>query len=538
MTAIKGQTRIWSRSPYIIDCVATSGDIVSADIIVRIQDGSRNASVNPTTLKSYTLSKSDVVDDLIRFDISPLVADYIEHSAATLDDTDIQPGQTNCCHFVKVVKSVVDTSGTIDTTGYYVSVDGYSSFMDGLNYAPSTDATGNYGSPAWTPSVAKGTARTIAATDCYRQIGQESYAVVGFYMGEFDEDNTDQLTYGRVHFGPGTNWKTYTQATNKADYSIVASDSRLGNQRRAFQYIPIGKNNMGGNWLSGYSYLEVAHVLRRTDTAAGKPTQTFQFLPPNVSEAGSGANLIINMIQLAGYSEGLLDPSPGETYVISFPAFLDCAVSWPATDVTASYQSYVGEVLTLSIPALNQTMVDCFVDTTAEVTAASVDLPIISTSNDQAVVNDNPVLRYEIICEPKHNVIDCLFINKWGAWDSFSFLKKSVQSLKFESKKYNNALLDVSGGVSTYATTNNATTRYDVNARRSIVVNTGYVNESFNLLLQEIMMSTRILLVINDVFYPVNIVTDSIELKTSLNDKLINYTVEFEFAYDENNNVV
>ena len=45
-------------------------------------------------------------------------------------------------------------------------------------------------------------------------------------------------------------------------------------------------------------------------------------------------------------------------------------------------------------------------------------------------------------------------------------------------------------------------------------------------------------LIIDDVVEPVNLNTSSVELKTSVNDKLINYTMDFDFAYDNLNNIV
>jgi hypothetical protein len=37
---------------------------------------------------------------------------------------------------------------------------------------------------------------------------------------------------------------------------------------------------------------------------------------------------------------------------------------------------------------------------------------------------------------------------------------------------------------------------------------------------------------------PVNVSDSSIEYKTHVNDKLVNYTIEFDYAYDKINNLV
>jgi hypothetical protein len=80
--------------------------------------------------------------------------------------------------------------------------------------------------------------------------------------------------------------------------------------------------------------------------------------------------------------------------------------------------------------------------------------------------------------------------------------------------------------------------RYNVNGSKSIIVNTGFVNESFSQLLEEIMLSESIVLIIDDVFTQVTIQTNQVDLKKSVNDNLINYSLTFDFAYNELNNVV
>ena len=90
----------------------------------------------------------------------------------------------------------------------------------------------------------------------------------------------------------------------------------------------------------------------------------------------------------------------------------------------------------------------------------------------------------------------------------------------------------------TYNTNSAQHKRYNVNGSKSIIVNTGFVDESFSLLLEEIMLSESIVLIIDDVYTPVTIQTNQVEFKKSVNDKLINYTLTFDFAYNELNDVI
>ena len=70
--------------------------------------------------------------------------------------------------------------------------------------------------------------------------------------------------------------------------------------------------------------------------------------------------------------------------------------------------------------------------------------------------------------------------------------------------------------------------------KKSIKVNTDWVDESYNELLRQIMLSEKI--IINN--YPAKLNSKSTELFKSINTKMINYTLEFEFAFDVINSVV
>ena len=544
MTAIKGQNRIHSRSPFFINCVPTGGQTISsATLTLKVQTGSRSAAVTSMTdLATYNLSSTNPIDNIIVFDIASIIADYFTHDNDQYNLTSVTYANQKQVAFVYWDKRVIDTGGSTDTSGYYVVTDGYGTFKEGVNWQPVTDATGNYGNPAWSPTVAKGTDRTIMATQCYRQISEDSYAFLPIYMGEFDENNTSAATLATVMFGEGEAWKTWTNGntSQKHTYGIDASDDRLTDVRQGVVYIPVGKKNMGANWKSGYDYLRVGHLIDRSQTAAGKEKVTVYPEPADCTSVSGGATVEIAM---GGLTAASLDPDAGDVYVWSIDAFTDCAVSYPATDVSASYVSYDGEILSLSIPIANQSMVDCFCNTLVEVGSTLADLPIQEQSNNIALVNDNPVIRYEIICEPKYNVVDAFFINKWGAWDCFTFLKASTERLSVSQQSYKKNIAYVDSNAYTYDSSQNTRQRYNVNGKRSITLNTGYVGESFNLLLEEMLLSEKMYLIVTDIngdeqVVPVNPSTTQVEMRRHVNESLINYTLDFEYANDQIQNIV
>jgi hypothetical protein len=88
--------------------------------------------------------------------------------------------------------------------------------------------------------------------------------------------------------------------------------------------------------------------------------------------------------------------------------------------------------------------------------------------------------------------------------------------------------------ITNYSTLEGQTKSFNTNGKSSIKVNTDWVNESYNDLLKQLMLSERIL--INSL--PATLKTQSTELFKNINTKMINYQLEFEFSYNVINNVI
>lgn len=146
-----------------------------------------------------------------------------------------------------------------------------------------------------------------------------------------------------------------------------------------------------------------------------------------------------------------------------------------------------------------------------------------------AVLTVNKTIKVTPICEPKYTPVKCEFINRFGGWQLLTFFKAKTNSINVSGTSYN-LLAD---GVA-YNTLLPQTASFNINGRQDIRLNTGWVPESYSELIQDLLLSETILLDGK----PVEIKTQSTELKTSLKDKNINYEIEFEYAYNLINNVV
>ena len=77
----------------------------------------------------------------------------------------------------------------------------------------------------------------------------------------------------------------------------------------------------------------------------------------------------------------------------------------------------------------------------------------------------------------------------------------------------------------------------NITANDIIKINTGYIPEDENVMIEDIINSPAIWLIIDDELIPVNMKTSNIKFKTDRLDGLIDYTFEFEVANNVVNNV-
>jgi len=142
---------------------------------------------------------------------------------------------------------------------------------------------------------------------------------------------------------------------------------------------------------------------------------------------------------------------------------------------------------------------------------------------------------FKALCAGKYPDVKIVFYNKYGAIQELWAHKKSVKSLSTKSETYNRNIMDYAAV--DYSIYKHATSRFDVNGRESITVNTDFMDESINDPVKQLLLSEQVWLDIGTDTYPVVIKTSSLTEKTSVNDKMVQYTFEFEYAYDKVQNI-
>lgn len=127
------------------------------------------------------------------------------------------------------------------------------------------------------------------------------------------------------------------------------------------------------------------------------------------------------------------------------------------------------------------------------------------------------------------------FVNKFGAFQDIWFFKKSVENTRVKGEEYKASIF--SQADLSYKTYQHQQQSFLVNGKDTITMNTGFVNDDYNEVVKQLMLSEQISYLDNGQTIPVNIKTKNVKYKTSRNDKLANYTIEFERSFDIINNI-
>jgi hypothetical protein len=138
----------------------------------------------------------------------------------------------------------------------------------------------------------------------------------------------------------------------------------------------------------------------------------------------------------------------------------------------------------------------------------------------------------EIECT-KHTPVKVYFRNKYGAYQEIWFFGRSTEISGANKEKYKRNIKTIDY----YDTTKHVDTIMNVTSSTKRVLNTGFYPESFNEVFKQLILSDKVWIYENDQNIPVNINNSELRHKTSLADKLINYEFEFEYAFNEINNI-
>ena len=147
------------------------------------------------------------------------------------------------------------------------------------------------------------------------------------------------------------------------------------------------------------------------------------------------------------------------------------------------------------------------------------------------------VINVETLQECKYEPKKVTFVNKYGALQDMYFFKKSVEKMNVKKESYKSNILNVS----TYNSSNHVYRDFNVVGKESVTLSSGFLSEEYNEVFKQMMLSEKVWVTnITDKgeqVLPINVKTSNINYKTSLNDKLVEYTFDFDKSFNVINDI-
>jgi len=134
-----------------------------------------------------------------------------------------------------------------------------------------------------------------------------------------------------------------------------------------------------------------------------------------------------------------------------------------------------------------------------------------------------------------------IYINKYGAQQDLWFFLKQTRNIARTNEGYKANTITYPSGGATYSIQDAPNKVFNTQAKQTHTLSSGYYPEFANQQFEELLLSEFIWWSTvkkgSGIIIPVKVKTSSVAFKTSVNDRLIEYTIEFEEAFDYINNI-
>ena len=157
---------------------------------------------------------------------------------------------------------------------------------------------------------------------------------------------------------------------------------------------------------------------------------------------------------------------------------------------------------------------------------------IITTETNQTIT-----LTVTYIEECRNTPYKVTFLNKFGALQDIWFFGRRRESANVTREQYKINTIQATATSKSYATYSPTDKTFNVESKKSLTLNTGFICQDYNEVIQQMMQSEYVWIHENNKVFPVTPTDNDITYKDERYDKLLNFTVRFEYAYSEINNV-
>lgn len=129
------------------------------------------------------------------------------------------------------------------------------------------------------------------------------------------------------------------------------------------------------------------------------------------------------------------------------------------------------------------------------------------------------------------------FVNKFGALQDIWFFGRRKEAANVGREQFTINTIEASAGSVLYKTNKATDIIHNVTSNKTLTLNTGFVCQDYNEVVQQLLQSEYVWIHEENKVYPIIPTDNSIQYKDVKYDKMLNYTVNFKYGYNEINNV-
>jgi hypothetical protein len=162
----------------------------------------------------------------------------------------------------------------------------------------------------------------------------------------------------------------------------------------------------------------------------------------------------------------------------------------------------------------------------------------VNEDGDTVYNYETKILKVKTFDCSKYEPIRVTFVNKYGALQDLYFTRRSNESINITSQDYKASVFDFTS--LSYDQTAHQQRTLNLVGKESVTLNTDYIDESCNEHIKQLMLSEQIWmtrLTDEEKIVPLKLKSNSLQLKTRVNDRLVQYTMQFDVAADKINTI-
>jgi hypothetical protein len=115
--------------------------------------------------------------------------------------------------------------------------------------------------------------------------------------------------------------------------------------------------------------------------------------------------------------------------------------------------------------------------------------------------------------------------------DFITFFKTSTEQGTFTNEQYKKSIYN--DGFTTPSLQNAQYQSYNINSRNTLRLNTGWVDENYDEVIEDILMSESVAILLDGNWVSANPQRGSVDYQKEVNRKVINYQLTFDIAFNE-----